>query len=292
MNQEPVTNFIAQPFSLWAMPPQLPELLRFHPSELQLHPELAAAPDGMGEEEFSTLCQDIAVHGVTQPLLCDRWLRVLDGRKRLEAMRSLHEADEPLIDVPVMITDEEPRSLIIRTLLARRHVSKGARAYLVWPLLAGEVAANKERTTGGSNLKKGKKSPETNSVGFRETRTLEEMATQYVMSVELLNQARQLHEKFALRKDLREQWEPAIVAGDVGLGAVLAGFAGREATAGTRRVDAPPVTLIARALKDLGNRWSHWGKLGAPEKELAADALIESALKWPEEIRTRLRAAL
>lgn len=282
------------------VPPVIGRLPDGTPIRLRVHPEVLASPGYTGLPEFETLCMSVAEIGVIDALLVHctgeldvdgtgaEWADVVAGRHRfLAAELAIQNGLSPVI--PCTETTTPVRTLIKRTLLDRWHLTKGARAYVVWPLIAGEVEENKERVKG--NLKKGRtRLPTELAVG----KTIAQHAQENGFSDELLNQARQLHEVFATRKDLREEFEPGILSGDTGLGAALAGIAGKTSTEGKARKDAPHVTLLGRAFKDLRNRFdqNRWQAMPAEDRALAESAAVECVLTWPEEVRARLRKAL
>jgi hypothetical protein len=236
-----------------------------------------------------------------------------DGRHRFWAAQagSLHHIEGAITAMPF-------NELAVRSLCERLHMPKGARAYLVWPLLAPQIEANKaaRKARGIEVLKqvnakkrKGEATesglnqlsvPETLSdilegeISEADEKSLVKLAAEYGIERTLLDQARRVHEIFARRKDLKAENEPLILAGDLGMGAFLAGCAGKEATAGKERKDAPPATLLARSFKDLSIRFApdRWNAIPEPERPVVAGQFVETVLALPEDVRTRLKLAL
>ncbi len=270
------------------VPPVIGTLPDGTPIRLRLHAELLTVPSWETDEEFTVLCESIDAEGVITPLLVvlsgemdtesgAEWADVFDGRHRFEAFLRVGAAGRhPL---PCVETDRPIREIMIRTLVERRHASKGARAYLVWPLVAPQIPARG----------RSKKEIPTESVI-----TLPTLAARYGFSPDLFDQARRLHEIFTTRKDLKADLEEGILSGDIGLGAALAGIAGKEATVGTSREDAPHLQLLQRGFKALTARFApaKWDQMPTPDRTAAESAAVECVLAWPDDVRKRLKKAL
>lgn len=228
-----------------------------------------------------------------------------DGRHRFFAAEEaeLHHIAGTLTTMPVS-------ELIVRSLCERLHMTKGARAYLIWPLVAPQVEANKEARK--SNLKRGKQKGGVSESGLNQLsesstlldivdgeiseaaeKSLVKLAAEFGIERTLLDQARRVHEIFARRKDLKEENEAAILAGDLGMGAYLAGIAGAEATRGKGRKDADPLTLLHRGFKDLKVRFERWSTIPDELRRKAANDAVDHVLTaWPEDVREKLKKAL
>lgn len=270
------------------------------PVRLRLHPDLLAVPSWETEEEFQQLCDSIYDDGVITPLLVHctgemdletgaEWAEIVDGRHRFTAyLETECIGRHPL---PCVVTERPVNEIIIRTLVERRHASKGTRAYLVWPLLIPLIKpAGRPKKELPTESVINSPAPSAINSGW----TLPELAERYGFSVDLFDQARRLHEIFATRKDLKADLEPGILCGDIGLGAALAGIAGRTATEGTPRADAPHYLLLERGFKALSTRFAapKWDAMPEPDKATAANAAVECVLTWPADVRDRLRKAL
>jgi hypothetical protein len=279
---------------------------------------LSTMPDWRGEPEYDRLLASAGRdQKFLQPVLGKLVItgskampvevfEIEDGRHRFWAAE---EARLGCIDGKV--TEMPVAELMLRSLLERRHLEKGARAYLAWPVIEPFVSANKE--TRKSNLKRGKEKGEAlrkSTNGFSETATLSdlpetqlseaeakklgELAESYGISRTLLDQARRVHDIFARRKDLKAECEPQILAGELGLGACIAGVAGKEATEGKERKDTPPADLLRRSFRDLRIRFApdRWNIIPDTDRHAVAGELVETVLDLPEDVRARLKTAL
>lgn len=243
---------------------------------------------------------------------CDVY-EIEDGRHRFWAAQAaqLHHIEGDRTVMPFA-------ELAVRSLCERLHMTKGARAYLVWPLLAPQVEANKEARKAKhlENLKKINSSKKQkgeptesglNQLSVEQTlseiaedaipeedyKSLVKLAAEYGIERTLLDQARRVHEIFARRRDLKVENEPPILAGDLGMGAFLAGIAGREATEGKKRKDADPITLLNRGFKDLTVRWAKWETIPADMQRTAANAAVDHVItSWPPAVLEKLKLAL
>jgi hypothetical protein len=263
---------------------------------LRLHPDLLAVPSWETTDEFQQLCDSVFEDGVITPLLVHltgdidldteaQWAEIVDGRHRFSAYLSTECRGRH--SLPCVATDRPVNEIIIRTLVERRHATKGTRAYLVWPLIATSV-----RPAGRPS----KKSPTESEIKCPTESgiTTDDLAARYGFSPDLFDQARRLYEIFATRKDLKADLEPGILSGDKGLGATLAGIAGKTSTEGTPREDAPHRLLLERGFKALATRFApaKWSGMPDPDKAAAANAAVECVLTWPADVQDRLRKAL
>jgi hypothetical protein len=134
------------------------------PASLRLHPLLQQIPDPDPELIISITC-DIEDRGIDYPLLVDEKDRVIDGRIRL----GIAKAEK--LPVPIKrVATEDAATIIVQSLLQRRHFTKSSRGYQVYPFLETMVEEARARQT--RCLKQGSRSP---TVGLREN-TIEEIA--------------------------------------------------------------------------------------------------------------------
>jgi hypothetical protein len=289
---EDTTPIAPIPFDVPVTPPvELPVMGQLPDGTLiclRLHPDLLAVPSWETTDEFQQLCDSIFEDGVITPLLVHltgdidleteaEWAEIVDGRHRFAAYLSTECRGRH--SLPCVATERPVNEIIIRTLVERRHATKGTRAYLVWPLVADQIPAR-----GRSK----------NEIPIESVFTLPTLAARYGFSPDLFDQARRLYEIFATRKDLKADLEPGILSGDIGLGAALAGIAGKTATEGTPREDAPHRLLLERGFKALATRFApaKWSGMPDPDKAAAANAAVECVLSWPADVQDRLRKAL
>lgn len=288
----------------------------------QLSPGYEQLADWRDAPEFGRLVSSALRDGRFQQSVLGKLVKGPNGHPVFEIHDGRHRwwAAEraELPHIAGEITEMAFSELAVRSLCERLHLPAGARAYLVWPLLEDQVDANKQarKRRHAENLKainaRKRKGEATESalsalsvdgtlldlaegeIPEAVENSLVALAQMYGISKTLLVQARRVHEIFDRRHDLRVEHEPAILAGDLGMGAFLAGLAGREATAGKERKDAPPHQLLLRSFRDLKIRWAEdrWAKVAAEERAAVANEFIETLLALPEDVRSRARLAL
>ena len=101
--------------------------------------------------------------------------------------------------------------------------------------------------------------------------------------IDQIVQALELRTLFAADPDYRPQIEPLVLSGDIGLGAAIAGFAGRAATKGKPRREADPAALIQRGFNDLRVRLANWDLLQPDQRKAAAAIIGQFAADLPPE---------
>ncbi len=246
--------------------------LRFH--------QLVADLPGLiprDSREFAALADDVAARGIDQPLivvLSDGEPRIIDGRNRFHAATVAN-----LDEVPIVIREEsEAMSIILGTLVQRRHYGKGALAYLAYPL-----AAAQKRTGAGRPAK----------LSIQSTITIDEIAAQLGFARDLFYQAAKVHEFFLNRPDLRAQFEPRILAGEVGLGACVAGMASSVATTDSSRKDRSPYQLITDTFGALRKRFEQrWERLEGSARLAVTEEATATFLSLPKEVQQSIVNAL
>jgi len=113
-------------------------------------------------------------------------------------------------------------------------------------------------------------------------------------SRDLFFQAKQVHEIFVRDSEYKAEMEPRIlqeaVGGEhegnrpVGLGAVIAGWAGRGATADKARAGSEQLELFLGGFSVLGKRFRYWESFTAEEKKIAAEGLERELAGAPAEL--------
>src|SRR5947209_67916 len=96
-------------------------------TSLRLHPLLKQMPEPPAEL-IATMTADVEERGIDEPLKVDEKNRVVDGRIRLRAMLNLNALE---IEI-VRVASAEAATIIVQSLLQRRHHSKSALAYLAY----------------------------------------------------------------------------------------------------------------------------------------------------------------
>ncbi len=192
---------------------------------------------------------------------------IWDGRHRNEW--ALNKG----VQVPVtLVTREQGLAIISATVAGRRHWTKGQKAWLAVQL--------------NPSLLSNRTGPKKQGVAGRE-----EIAHTFGVRPSILDQAIALAKAFEAAPALRERHEPGIWAG-FGLGAVLAGIPGAQATAQKPRNASTWLNLSKPygTLTTLGKAYATWS---ADDQEAAQ----ETTAKWlredcPPEFRSMLAAAL
>ena len=246
------------------------------------------------QAEHDALIASLDELGIKEPLKCyheggEKWIAV-DGRHRLDWATVTHKEFVPVIE----ITKEEADKVIEASVIGRRHWTKGQRAWL-GVLQHPEVC----------EIGKGRPADKSDSVGFI---TATALATRLGVSADVVNQAVTLYRAFyapGVKKKSPESIEAAakrekyehLIWGGAGLGAIIAGIGGGDATGGKPKgktgfhhLDAP-----LGALSRLGKHWMEW----SPEERTKAQQLIVARIRgdgetkgWPEEFRMALAEAL
>ncbi|MGE9269705.1 MAG: ParB N-terminal domain-containing protein, partial [Verrucomicrobiales bacterium] len=172
---------------------------------LSVHPLLESMPRiPQALEDTSAMEVSVRRDGILQPLLVDSLSQVLDGRRRHAAALKLGLESVP---VKVIETGSEVAA-ILAGLVCRRHLTKGQLAYSSYPLLEPAVEESRKRRL--ENLREGGDSPIVDSVDYRATKTVDELAKSLGFSRDLLFQSRSLHQKIEKNPDLRPEVEEAV----------------------------------------------------------------------------------
>jgi hypothetical protein len=251
-----------------------PTILSLSAAELADHPILAHIPVWeRAQPEFQALVDSIRERGQDYDVLIDSERRVVDGRNRRNACQVLNR--------PVRcreIDTAEIAEIALSCLVNRRNLTKGALAYLAAPLLKPAVDQARDRRI--ANLSRSS----TESTIEGTPKTAEDLARSLGFGRDLLFYALDLHKKFAGKVELREQFEPKILSGELGLGAALQAIAGKESTEGKKKPIRQVDQLILQGFSDLRNRFGGWNKLGSEKRDkVLAQVCVETA-EWPEDV--------
>ena len=218
---------------------------------------------------------------IEEPLKVTERGELVDGRRRMAAARRLKLETVPCL----FVTDTEVPLLILAQLAARSHFTKGQRAYLAYPFIedAHEEAKrrNLERISCGGL--KG-----VVSYSIRNGQTTVVFAEQLGVSRELFDQAAKVHKIFEENPLYKEQMEPKIMDPDdpVGLGAVIAGFTGQQATKGGKRHETNRWSRLRDGFASI-KKWSpFWSDLEAPDQMKMATLIRETIDKMPDGLRS------
>jgi hypothetical protein len=262
-----------------------------------------AAAEEMSHD-FESLIVSIAKHGIREKLKVVKtkkgW-KIVDGRHRFEAALEVIKrflgseafpvfaamaqklADEGL---PCEEVDEADAVPIIMDAVNRRHLSKGARAYLA-------VMMHRE------NIKEGSGRKSRTECGI----TAPELATEAGVSLRLMEDALSLHKTFMARADLRQRFEPAIWVG-AGLAKLAAGVEAYQKT-GQEPDEEPETEAQAKAriaqerIETAMSKWvgvttafKHWDTIPKDGRITVIQSGVDAVLALPEEVRRAIANAL
>lgn len=240
------------------------------------------------DPRFLALCRDLELNGAYLPVFMTRKLEVcdFDGWNRCRAARRLQ-----LERIPVAwVEEEQMATVLLGGLLQREHLTKSARAYLAYPLMERAFVEAREKRI--KNIKKGNVSRSCTecTIGSK----VEDFAEEIGIGRRLFFMAKQVHEIFVRDAGYKGEMEPRIlqeaVGGEhegnrpVGLGAVIAGWAGRGATADRARGGSEQLELFLGGFSMLGKRFRYWEGFTAEEKRLAAEGLERELEGAPAEL--------
>lgn len=257
--------------------------------QLSDHPMLAHIPVWPRDsEEFKSLRESLRTDGQLYEVLVDRSNRVVDGRNRRNALAALRR--------PVLcreVRDDEVATIVFRTLMQRRHVTKGARAFLAIPLVQPLIDAAKTRQL--ERLKSGNRGP--SPLEAEMVPTLDRIALDVGVSRDEFDRARQLHELLAKAPEaVRADIAARVISGELGLGYACTAVANyREASARAAKLDKRQdhSRLFTTALPKLS---LHWERANPNQREQICENLRSSVATWPvellEETQAAVRAAL
>lgn len=271
-----------------------------NPAELKLHPLKRHLPQPAtwqkGGESYNSLCDDVRVNGLREPLLIDPDGFVVDGEIRWHVARQLQ-----LSGVPVSVVEDSPATVMLMSLAHRRHLTKSGLAYASYPLLVPALEESKQRRL--ANLKNGTK-PGAFAVGAE---TAETLAESIGVSRRLFFYAKEVHEIFAKDAEFKRLMEPNILSDDpeecIGLGRVIAGYGGRTSTAGKTKHVGEQLKLFTETVEESFIRIKYWQQLDedgrrAVWKEVDRFAAevepehIEGMIEFHQAMASRLKKSL
>lgn len=241
-------------------------------SELADHPLLRHIPVWSREEpEFQALLESIRERGLDYPVLIDSERNVIDGRNRRNCLALLGRP------IPCRVVPAgDAATIIVASLVNRRHLSKGAQAYLAVPLFESVLAESKERNL--AMLRAGGESVP------HSVRNAAEIAEQVGVGLRLFELAMDLHRRFAKNPAQKAEFEPKIIAGELGLGAAIQAIAGQESTRGKARATDKLENLITRGFRDLGTRFAKWGQLPDESRAELRVKVTAATEAWPDDV--------
>jgi hypothetical protein len=256
--------------------------------KLSVHPLLAPIPRlPLGSPVLDALIRSVETHGFLRPVLVNERYEIMDGRCLVLAAEKTGQSTVPTLRCP----DADAPALILDTLCARRHLSKGAQAYLAFPLLEASAAARHAARIRG--LLAGKK-PRV-SMPSTHGQTVEEIAAQFGLKRDLYYQARQVAGIFAAQPAFKSQMEPLVLSGEASLQGVMAAWNGKQ-HGGRPRRQADQLDLFGEVFNKLRYHCLRtWNTMDAERRAGLAPHVREAVAGMPEELRElfarELRAA-
>jgi hypothetical protein len=196
---------------------------------------------------------------------------VVDGRHRLWFALAHAVPQVPVIEVE----ETEIASVVTGAIVGRAHSTKGQRAYLAIPYLAAafERAAERAKAVAAAGGSAAAAAPGA---------TMDDLAAQIGISRDLLYQARRLHDIFDEAPELREKFEPLILAAEdpMSLGSAVAGLeGGQKGKANAKRNSA--FQKFTSSFRNLAGSCKGFDKMKAAEVGAARDAVLEVMEKMP-----------
>jgi hypothetical protein len=241
------------------------------PSTLRIHHALKHHARWADDDpRLFALARSVAEHGVREPLQITPIGEIVDGRHRWMAAKRAQLATVPCCE----IGEESLATVILDSLLNRRHYTAGQRAYLAVEFLEAAMGEATERRV--KNLIQFK------SAAPIRAKTFEEYATELGISHQTLERALALWKTFAAHPEVRtltnedgsgheatfrEHFEPLILREDrpLGIGAVMAGIGfildmerkGKHTGGKPKGVDRQ-LHLFNQIGEEEVNRWEYW----------------------------------
>ena len=273
--------------------------------DLTIHPALKTQPR-LADDELLAWRKGMKRRGeaATPPIYITGDHQIVDGRHRYWCARKLGWKTIPVQIVP----EEEVMNVIFETLLHRRHLTPGQRAYVIAEHLDEAFEEARRRKLANLNNRLGE--AERNSVPF--CKTSDDWAAEIGVSVRYLRDARKIYDYYAAmpekrtftdddgkkHKDVtaREYFEPRMMAEEtpVGLGAVIAGLGfltnvkDRWHSGGRPQETQKQFDLFSKLVTDEDNRWEYWQKFDAETRaEHFAEVRNKAAQLPPEVCRER-----
>jgi hypothetical protein len=250
---------------------------------LSVHPLLAHVPEP-DSELITAIARDLEDRGIIVPFIVDEKNRVMDidGRDRLNAATQI----ELLGEVPVLrAAGADAATILVQSLLQRRHYSKSALAYVTFPFFAPMLDELRARRLRYFKSKKEADASISPAAGLM-TKSAEQLAIQVGVSRSLFFNAKQVHELLQKHPLLKEATELRICNGDLDLDGAIHSITGSTSTKGTQRQDATQLELFENAFHVTSVRFAtRWTKLSSRERDrVVAQYVTEFLPSLPPEL--------
>lgn len=252
------------------------------PQSLRIHPLLKEAPPPP-PELLETMTADVEERGIDQALVVDEKNRIMDGKVRLRIALDLQLPEIVITRRP----SSEAATIIVQSLLQRRHYSKSALAYLAFPFF--EPMMGEARARQIASLNRGDSRSTQNVLRGN---TAEQIARQAGVSRVLFFQAAEVHKLFKRQATWKEHFEPKILSGELCLGYAINGMAGLSSTKGKSRGADDQLELFHRGISTLRIRFSKWDMIPQKSRTFIANEFAVAMSEAPAEIQDKVVAAI
>jgi len=204
--------------------------------------------------------------------------RVVDGRMRLRAAIAAGLEEVPITEV----AESEVATIAMDSLVARKHLTKSALAYVSIPLTEQRLAESRDRRTANLRSTGAKTGVAKISMGTR----VEEIAESLGISRRTYFAARDLRKKLEANAQARAELEPKILSGEMSLEQAQQSLAGKlAALSGKTTPKGDPNQLMLELFESAEVRLTRWDKLTAKQRTEAKDKFREQILcNLPDEL--------
>jgi hypothetical protein len=256
------------------------------PSELRIHPLIKAMPR-LAEDDprYDAMRATWQESGLLDPIWITPDHQIVNGRHRY-----WYACKAKLPEVPVLVIEpHEISSLVLAGISGKNHASKGQQAYLAAPYLEQAFAEARTRRLAILSAK--------GKCVLPPVPNAEQLGARLGIGRDLLFQARRLHDLFAKSPELRELWEPKILApvDAIGLGGALSGIAGGASVAGKPKAESRNGSIYNwtdawRSVSTAAKRgWKNWSQ---PQKERALEVVVQATQSLPDPLLGELETAI
>ena len=269
------------------------ELLLVDPAELRLHAlqKHIPAPDKKSSE-WAAFVDSVQAGGILHPLIITPDKQIMDGGWRWRAARELEHTEVPC----VVRSESEAAVIITESLLHRKQMTRGAAVYLALSLVKDFVSSSESRRL--SNLRAGRKTREIPLFSPKSSNSpsenIEGLCQRWGVGHDTYNRARQLHEIFATKPDLKKLWEPRLLSGEKNLWNVLSaiGGAGADQGARDRGVITGQLELFGNTFENLRKGVSGWKRFDPQMKQIVLRDWARTVKAMPDDLREAMIEAL
>ena len=252
---------------------------QINPSELSLHPAVRRLPEwGNDDPRFVALVDDIRERGIEEPIKVTQTDRIIDGRHRWRAAKRLQLARVPVVDRP----PEQVSQIVLQSLVQRRHYTKAALAYLVFPLIEPMVDQWYQKET--QNIKNKGDSRSTIKLWLDRASDATGINREYLrIAGDIHRKIRELP-KLQKHPEIWQELERQLLNEEIGLKGMSCGIGGYEATHEEKRPTPKQLELFAKGIGTLATRFSYWDEFSEEDRTTASKAVRGLISDAPEDL--------